>query len=176
MKNIDWKFIGQVLLLIFYMMLLMFTRDVLGKEEVRKIKFHEYIAGGGDYRTIIDSEQKMEYDYMKVVVKGKYGDTFDVRLKYTPDWFITKKTLAVKKGLVGKKFKVNTVYFIPQKGKCPGKKNECVRVPVKEGLSTEDKIIDSTETLWGIEIYNGSAKNLLMDTKGYYSFMNYEEK
>lgn len=175
MKLIDKELLWKQFFIFISIALFLLTRNVLADQEIRKVKFHEYLASGGDYRTLFDSENRMEYDYMKVVVMGKKGDKYDVRLKYTPDWFITKKTLAVKKGLIGKKFKKNVVYFIPEKGKCPGKKNQCVRVPVKEGVSTKYKIIDTKETVWGIELYNGSAKGLLMEIKGYYSFMNYDE-
>lgn len=176
MRYVDERLFWRQLVIFIIIALFLCTKNVLADQPVRKVKFHEYIASGGDYRTLLDSENRMEYDYMKVVVMGKKGDKYDVRLKYTPDWFITKKTLAVKKGLIGKKFKKNVVYFIPEKGKCPGKKDQCVRVPVKEGVSTETKIINTKETLWGIELYNGSAKGLLMEIKGYYCFMNYDEK
>lgn len=175
MRYVDERLFWKQFFIVLSIGLLICTRNVLADHEVRKVKFHEYLASGGDYRTLLDSENRMEYDYMKVVVMGKKGDKYDVRLKYSPDWFITKKTLAVKKGLIGKKFKKNIIYFIPELGKCPGKKNQCVRVPVRKNVSTEYKIIDTRETLWGIELYNGSAKGLLMEIKGYYSFMNYDE-
>lgn len=174
MRLVDEKLFWKQIFLFFLILLFLCTKSVLADEDAAKIKFHTYVAAGGDYKTLMDTELKKEVDYIKVVVKGKKGDKYDVRLKYTKDFLKTNKNLAVKKGLIGKKFKKNTIYFIPQKGKCPGKKSECVRVPVIEGISTETKIIDSVQTIYGIEIYNGSARGLLMEVKGYYSYMNYD--
>ena len=176
MKYIDEQLFWREFFLVTLVLLLLFTKSVLADEIVSKVDFHTYVASGGDYRTIMDDDFKMEVDYLKVNVKAKKGDKYDVRFKYSKDWLQTTKTLAVKKELIGKKNKEYTIYFIPKKGKCPGEKNQCVRVPVVKGISTETKLIDSIETIYGIEIYNGSAFGWLMEVKGNYCFVRYEDE
>lgn len=176
MKLVNRELLIKQLILMALLLIFIYTTKVLADESLNLIKFHTYVPAGGGYQTVMDTELKKEVDYVKVVVKGKKGDKYDIKLKYTKDFFKSEKTLAVKKGLIGKKYQKHTIYFIPQKGKCPGKKSECIRVPVIEGISTSTKVIDSVHTLYGIEIYNGSARGLIMEVKGYYSFMNYGDE
>ena len=147
-------------------------KNAYAKEIVSQQDFHTFLASGGDTRTYMDTSNRMEVDYLKVVIKTNKGegDKYDVRFKYSKDLLQSKKTIAVKKGLTAQG-KTSTVYFIPEKGECPGKKSQCVRVPVIEGISTKDKLIDSTETIYGIEVYNGSAFGWLMEVTGTYYFV-----
>lgn len=175
MKLVDEELFRRQFYILTLIILFFITRNVLADETISKVNFHKYIVGGGDYKTIMDTRLKMEADYLQVNIKAKKGDKYDVRFKYSKDWLQTIKTAAVKKGIVGKKYKENIIYFIPEKGKCPGKKDQCVRVPVIKGISTPTKLIDSTETLYGIEIYNGSALSWIMEVEGYYQFVKYSD-
>lgn len=174
MENKSKKFLKIVFVFII-VFIFVFCESVLAEEIVSKVDFHNYVASGGDYVTIMDTKRKMKVDYMKVDIDTKDGDKYDVRFKYSKDWLTTKKTLAVKKGLLAKG-KKSTIYFIPKKGKCPGKKSQCVRVPVVDGISTETKLIDSDEVLYGIEIYNGSAFGWMLEVTGTYCFVRYDDE
>lgn len=159
-----------ILKLLLGMIFLILIKNVFADEIVSKVDFHEFLAGGGDNKIIMDTKRKMEVDYLKVEVEGHKGDKFDIRFKYSKDWLKSYKTIAVKKGIKanGKK---STIYFIPKKGKCPGKKEQCVRIPVIDGISTETKLIESDEIIYGIEIYNGSLFSWLTEVEGTYYFV-----
>ena len=113
MENESKKFLKIVFIFII-VFIFVFCESVLAEEIVSKVDFHNYVASGGDYVTIMDTKRKMEVDYMKVDIDTKDGDKYDVRFKYSKDWLTTKKTLAVKKGLLAKG-KKSTIYFIPKK-------------------------------------------------------------
>lgn len=163
-----------ILILTFIIIYLIKSPLVIANEVVSKVDFDTTVAAGGDYVTIMDTSRRLEVDFLKVELKAKDGDKYDVRFKYSDNLLKTNKTIAVKKGLEANNKKTE-IYFIPKKGKCPGKKSQCVKIPVIEGISTEDKLIDSDEVIYGIEIYNGSAFGWLMDVKGKFTFVSYEK-
>lgn len=142
-------------------------------EAIIDIHNFDIVLSAGDKRLIMDDEIEKRAGYIKVDLNTKDGDKYDVRLKYSKTYLRTSKVFAEKKGL-NAKGDSSTVYFIPKKGECPGKEEECVRVPVIEGISTSTELINSKRIFYGVEIYNGSAFGGRLKVKGSYEFINYD--
>lgn len=155
--------------------------DTRAKENVRTFRFDKYLPRGGGLHTLMDTHFKQEYDYLKLVIKADGGKRYDIRIRYTNKLLKTKNImvkyfplLAEKNGIKAKG-KTSTIYFIPQTGKCPGKKSECVKVPVIKGVSSKDKVIDSEGVVYGVEIYNGCLNGSIPRIKGTLTYHNYDE-
>lgn len=163
------------ILALFLVIALFSTKSVLADSIIDIHNFKIVLAACGDKEEIMDDELEMKVGYIKVDIKTEHGDKYDVKLKYSKNYLRSTKVFAVKKGLSAKG-KSSTIYFIPKKGKCPGKKSECVRVPVIPGISTNTRLIDSKRIMYGVEIYNGSAFGGNLKIKGSFKFINYDEK
>lgn len=175
------KFKTAIILILFVLLIGREFIDTKAKEEVRTFKFYKILPRGGGIHTMMDTNFKQQYDYIKIVIKADGGKKYDVRLRYTKKILKRKsifkryhELLAEKTGLKAKG-KTSTVYFIPQKGKCPGKKSECVVVPAIKGISSKTRVIDSVGVLYGVEVYNGCLNGSMPVLHGTMTYHNYDE-
>ncbi len=169
------NFFDRKTLILLILLIICAIRPVLAERVIDIHNFDLVLPAAGGREEIMDDEIELKVGYIKVDLKTKDGDKYDVRLKYSKDYLQSTKILAAKKGLNGKG-ESSTVYFIPKKGTCPGKEDECVRVPAIQGISTNTHLIDSKRIFYGVEVYNGSAFGGRLKVKGSFKFINYDEE
>ncbi|MBQ8131774.1 MAG: hypothetical protein IJ193_04725 [Bacilli bacterium] len=162
-----------VILLLFTILIGREYYNTYAKTEIRSYDFKMVLAMGGDVRTKMDSGFHMEADYIRVDLNTEAGNNYEVRLKYSPDLLKTTKTLVDKKGIKAKG-KKTTLYFIPRNGKCPGKKSQCIIVPARKGISSQDKVVDSDGAIFGVEFRNPSYKGGRLKINGTLTYLNYD--
>ena len=149
--------------------------DADARQANRVYKFDKYLPRGGGIQTLMDTNFEQKYDYLKLEMDTTEGKIFDVRLLYSTD-LLQKNKKAVEKLGIKADGKKHTLYFIPKKGKCPGKKSECIRVPVIKGVTTKNSVIDSKGVIYGIEIYNGCLDGDIPRIKGKLTYHYYDEE
>lgn len=113
----------------------------------------------------------IQADYIIVTLETDGGDNFDLRLVATTD-YVSKRVIV--KSLTGLKAKGKsyTYYYIPQNGTCPTTADKCVRVPIVAHASDADHAA-LADSLFGIEIYNGSLFGGTLTVTGTFTYMNY---